>query len=212
MVNFIKYTPVTVPDSDIVVEAPPTLDFPDATTYTTPITTDTTSETSTTPTISWYNSDPEDPDTTKATTTVPSGTKDKVIQFAASKIGPNNYKWGATGENGKYDCSGLIYAAYASQGISVPRTTQAWLSSNRSKIDSQSGKPGDVIITKSKSGHHARLITNNLGKGNYECIEAAGKQSGIKPSTYTVDSNLSGIYRAKRGLKLIKKRKYEQFK
>ena len=33
-----------------------------------------------------------------------------------------SYIWGGTGPSG-YDCSGLVQAAYAQAGISLPRTT-----------------------------------------------------------------------------------------
>lgn len=140
-------------------------------------------------------------------TNTPSSKAAGAISFAASKVG-GEYQWGATGQNDKYDCSGLIYAAYKSQGVNVPRSTAAWKSSNKQTVRATEGQPGDVIITSSKgskSGSHARLITRNLGNGKYECIEAKGKSKGIVNSTYTVDGSLYNIYRAKQGLKLIKK-------
>ena len=53
------------------------------------------------------------------------------------------------------------------------------------------------------------IITKNLGNGKYECIEAKGKKYGVVTSTYTVGNDLKNIYRAKQGIKLIKKSKYE---
>ena len=35
------------------------------------------------------------------------------------------YQWGAAGPNA-YDCSGLVYAAYAAAGIHIARTTYQW--------------------------------------------------------------------------------------
>ena len=35
------------------------------------------------------------------------------------------YQWGATGPDA-YDCSGLVYAAYAAAGIRIARTTFGW--------------------------------------------------------------------------------------
>lgn len=135
----------------------------------------------------------------------------KAVQFAESKVG-SGYKWAATGQNGKYDCSGLVYAAYRAQGKSVPRSTDGWESSNRQKIDPSQAKPGDVIITDSKgsrSKKHMRLITKNLGNGKFQCVAAESTDQGVININYTIDSKFRGIYRAKRGMKLIKKHGYK---
>lgn len=136
-----------------------------------------------------------------------SGSANGAVRFALSKVG-SAYEWGKSGENGKFDCSGLIQAAFKSQGKNVPRSTEGWLHSNKQTVGKYDGQPGDVIITSSnnsKSGRHARLITKNLGNGKYECVEAKGKKYGVITSTYTVGNDLKNIYRAKQGLKLIKK-------
>ena len=138
-------------------------------------------------------------------------TKNNVINWALTKVG-SPYVWGAKGKNNSFDCSGLIYAAYKANGINVPTSTASWLSSGKQTVGKTEGQPGDVIITgssSSPSGRHARLITKNLGNGKYECIEAKGKKYGVVTSTYTVGNDLKNIYRAKQGIKLIKKFKYE---
>lgn len=138
------------------------------------------------------------------------GTGQRVIQFAASKIGKHNYTFGATGKNGKYDCSGLAYKAYEAAGKTVPRSTDGWISSGRTPIDKFEGKPGDVIIqwsSGSRSGKHLQIIEKNLGNGKYQCIAAANKRDGIKRTTYNTANSKSfiNIYRGKNGAKLIKK-------
>lgn len=138
-------------------------------------------------------------------------TKNNVINWALTKVG-SPYVWGAKGKNNSFDCSGLIHAAYKANGINVPTSTAGWLSSGKQTVGKTEGQPGDVIITgssSSPSGRHARLITKNLGNGKYECIEAKGKKYGVVTSTYTVGNDLKNIYRAKQGIKLIKKSKYE---
>ncbi|HEY7144919.1 MAG TPA: NlpC/P60 family protein, partial [Streptosporangiaceae bacterium] len=46
------------------------------------------------------------------------------IVFAMAQLG-KPYQWGAAGP-GAYDCSGLVYAAYAAAGIRIARTTYQW--------------------------------------------------------------------------------------
>lgn len=46
---------------------------------------------------------------------------EKAVAFAYGQLG-KPYVWGATGP-GSYDCSGLVQAAWASAGVSIPRTT-----------------------------------------------------------------------------------------
>lgn len=158
-------------------------------------------------TIKWFSGSGQNDSSGTSSNAVSNSTIQGVLDFAKSKLG-NKYVYGNAGENDAYDCSGLIYAAYKSQGKTVPRSTDAWIASNKSTIEPTEGKPGDVIITYSnngKSGKHARLITRNLGNGKYECIEAKGRKDGIVNSTYTVNNKLINIYRAKKGLKLIKR-------
>lgn len=135
------------------------------------------------------------------------------VQWALSKIG-RPYVWGAKGEGDKFDCSGLTYAAWKAQGVDVPASTGVWKQGKKTKVEKDKGQPGDVIIlnTNGPSKGHAMMITANLGDGKYKVVEAKGKKYGVVESTYTVGSNLHGIYRAKKGTKLIKKYKYEQFK
>src|SRR5260370_9903958 len=46
------------------------------------------------------------------------------IAFALAQLG-KPYEWGAAGPSA-YDCSGLVYAAYAPAGIHIARTTFQW--------------------------------------------------------------------------------------
>lgn len=158
-------------------------------------------------TIKWFSSSSQNDSSRASNNAISNNIIQGALDFAKSKLG-GEYVYGNAGEGDTYDCSGLIYAAYKSQGKTVPRSTDAWIASSKSTVTPTEGKPGDVIITYSnngKSGKHARLITKNLGNGKYECIEAKGKKDGIVASTYTVNNRLINIYRAKKGLKLIKR-------
>ncbi|HTR90490.1 MAG TPA: NlpC/P60 family protein [Trebonia sp.] len=60
--------------------------------------------------------------TTTTTYTGPTATQaEKAVAFAYAQIG-KPYVWGATGPSA-YDCSGLVQAAWAAAGVSIPRTT-----------------------------------------------------------------------------------------
>jgi cell wall-associated NlpC family hydrolase len=60
------------------------------------------------------------------TPTAPSGPTSaaaRAVAFARAQLG-KPYQWGATGPDA-YDCSGLTMSAYASAGVSIPRTSRA---------------------------------------------------------------------------------------
>lgn len=81
----------------------------------------------------------------------------KAFEFCKSKLG-TPYLWGGTGP--RYDCSGLMMKAYASVGISIPRT---------SKQQSTFGKPvsksnlqlGDLVFFGSPVHHVGMYCGNN---------------------------------------------------
>lgn len=61
------------------------------------------------------------------------------------------YVWGATGPHG-FDCSGLVYAAYRSRGVILPRTTYGMLASRHLvRISKAQARPGDLAFY--GSGH-----------------------------------------------------------
>jgi peptidoglycan DL-endopeptidase CwlO len=67
----------------------------------------------------------------------------KAVAFAYAQLG-KPYQWGATGP-GSYDCSGLVQAAWAAAGVSIPRTTyDQWASLPH--VSSSALEPGDLLF------------------------------------------------------------------
>jgi peptidoglycan DL-endopeptidase CwlO len=83
--------------------------------------------------------------TTQATYNGPTGTQaDTAVQFVYDQLGCP-YVWGGTGPCADgFDCSGLVQAAWAAAGVSIPRTTyEQWAALPH--IASSSIEPGDLL-------------------------------------------------------------------
>lgn len=79
----------------------------------------------------------------------PTGSEaDTAVAFAYAQLG-KPYSWGATGPD-SFDCSGLVYAAWQSAGVSIPRTTYSqWASLPH--IPMSDLQPGDLILYNGES-------------------------------------------------------------
>lgn len=95
------------------------------------------------------------PTSTPAPAPSSNGTQaDKAVAFAYAQIG-KPYVWGATGPNA-YDCSGLVQAAWAAAGVSIPRVTyDQW--SALPHIPTSSIQPGDLLFYDAE-GHVAIYV------------------------------------------------------
>jgi cell wall-associated NlpC family hydrolase len=93
--------------------------------------------------------------TTTAVYTGPISTQaEKAVAFAYAQLG-KPYQWGATGP-GSYDCSGLVQAAWASAGVSIPRVTyDQWAALPH--IATSSLQPGDLLFYDGE-GHVAMYV------------------------------------------------------
>jgi peptidoglycan DL-endopeptidase CwlO len=87
--------------------------------------------------------------TAAAVSQAPSKLAAQIIAFAMNQIG-KPYVWGGTGPDG-YDCSGLIYAAYRSVGIVLPRTTFGMWDLTP-HIPAGKEEPGDIVFFNSGPG------------------------------------------------------------
>jgi peptidoglycan DL-endopeptidase CwlO len=92
---------------------------------------------------------------TTATYTGPTNTQaEQAVAFAYAQLG-KPYQWGATGP-GAYDCSGLVQAAWAAAGVSIPRVTyDQWAALPH--ISASSLQPGDLVYYEGE-GHVAMYV------------------------------------------------------
>ena len=116
--------------------------------------------------------------TTQAVYNGPTGTQaDQAVAFAYAQLG-KPYVWGATGPD-SYDCSGLVQAAWASAGVSIPRTTyEQWAALPH--IASSSIEPGDLLYYAGE-GHVAMYV------GGGYIIDAP--QTGLDVEKIPMDTN-----------------------
>ena len=81
----------------------------------------------------------------------------KALSFCKGKLG-TPYLWGGTGP--RYDCSGLMMKAYASVGISIPRTSKQQSTFGKS-VSKSNLQVGDLVFFGSPVHHVGMYIGNN---------------------------------------------------
>ncbi|MFC0862402.1 NlpC/P60 family protein [Sphaerimonospora cavernae] len=117
-----------------------------------------------------------------------------VIAYARRQIG-KPYVWGGTGPAG-YDCSGIVYAAYKTAGVTIPRTTfEQWPFGVR--VPAGQERPGDLVFFSSGPGNgpgrpgHVALV---IGGG--QAVEARCTRCGpINITAYGSRGNIVGFTR-----------------
>ncbi len=87
---------------------------------------------------------------------VPPGTAGAALAFALEQRG-DEYRYGATGPD-SWDCSGLTSRAYASAGVTIPRTSNGQAGAGRAISRGEVG-PGDLIIY--NGGNHVAMAVDN---------------------------------------------------
>jgi cell wall-associated NlpC family hydrolase len=104
------------------------------------------------------------------------------VQYAYDKLG-QPYRWGATGELGFYDCSGLMLRAYQAGGLNLPRTSrEQWHAGARVWQVSQM-LPGDLVFYAYDTSdpatiHHVGIY---IGAGNMIDAPYTGANVRITP-------------------------------
>jgi cell wall-associated NlpC family hydrolase len=125
------------------------------------------------------------------TTPAPSTAAATAIAFALKQVG-KPYQWGSAGPDA-YDCSGLVYAAYAAAGIRIARTTFGWRDDGP-QIPLTQLQPGDLLFSPGSDGtpENPGHVVMYLGGG--QIIQAP--QTGENVQTGPL--NLAGITAATR--------------
>jgi cell wall-associated NlpC family hydrolase len=125
------------------------------------------------------------------TTPAPGTAVETAISFALAQLG-KPYRWGAAGPNA-YDCSGLVYAAYAAAGIHIARTTFQWyLDGPQVPLDQI--EPGDLLFSAGSDGTPTNPghVVLYLGGGQIIQAPQTGQDVQIDPL------DLSGVVVATR--------------
>jgi peptidoglycan DL-endopeptidase CwlO len=115
----------------------------------------------------------------------------KAIAFAEAQIG-KPYEWGADGPNA-YDCSGLVYASYASAGVRIARTTFGWRLDGP-QVPLNEIQPGDLLFSAGSDGTNQDPghVVMYLGGGQIIQAPETGQDVQIDPLS------LSGVVVATR--------------
>jgi cell wall-associated NlpC family hydrolase len=117
---------------------------------------------------------------TRYTAAAPATAAATAAQFALKQVG-KPYQWGATGPNA-YDCSGLVYAAYAAAGIHIARTTFGWRDDGP-QVPLGQIQPGDLLFSAGSDGTVADPghVVMYLGAGQVVQAPQAGEDVQVDP-------------------------------
>jgi cell wall-associated NlpC family hydrolase len=104
------------------------------------------------------------------------------VRYAYDKLG-SPYQWGATGELGFYDCSGLMQAAYKAGGLTLPRTSRLQFFAGARVWEVSQLEPGDLVFFAYNTAdpatiHHVGIY---IGAGNMIDAPYTGATVRITP-------------------------------
>jgi cell wall-associated NlpC family hydrolase len=118
------------------------------------------------------------------------------IAFAKQHLG-DPYVWGATGPR-SWDCSGLVQAAYASAGISLPRTTYEQAGQSGPSIpvkDTNQWQPGDLLFAAGSDGTPQNPGHVGIYLGNGQVIHAPKTGDVVKIVQLSQFPTVTGVTR-----------------
>ena len=116
----------------------------------------------------------------KYTIPAPSRAAAIAVSFALRQVG-KPYQWGADGPNA-YDCSGLVYAAYAAAGIAIARTTFGWRQDGP-PVPLTQIEPGDLLFYPGSDGtpENPGHVVMYLGGGQVIQAPQTGEDVQVDP-------------------------------
>jgi cell wall-associated NlpC family hydrolase len=120
------------------------------------------------------------------------------IAFAKAQLG-KPYQWGGQGP-ASYDCSGLVWAAYAAAGIYIARTTYQWRQDGP-EIPLSQIQPGDLLFSAGSDGTPANPGHVVMYLGHGQVIQAP--HTGTDVQTGPLD--LNGVVAATRPAALARR-------
>jgi cell wall-associated NlpC family hydrolase len=117
---------------------------------------------------------------TRYTAVAPAQAAAAAIAFALRQVG-KPYQWGAAGPNA-YDCSGLVFAAYAAAGIRLARTTFGW-QHDGPVVPLTQIQPGDLLFSAGADGTPANPghVVMYLGGGQVIQAPQSGEVVQVDP-------------------------------
>ena len=107
-----------------------------------------------------------------------------VINWASTKLG-HKYVWGGDGYNNPYDgfdCSGLMKAAYAKAGITLPRVANDQYGATRMHPKKSELRMGDLVFygPTERGIHHVGLYVGRDDQGKQMMLHAPNSRSKIR--------------------------------
>jgi cell wall-associated NlpC family hydrolase len=122
----------------------------------------------------------------------PAGAAAKVIAFAQTRLGCP-YVWGGTGPcQSGYDCSGLAMEAFASAGVTIPRTSEEqWAAGPQVSTPA----PGDLVFFAGADGTtqspgHVAIVVN---PAKHLIIDAYATGLPVEYDTYGLPTSAEGL-------------------
>ncbi len=114
---------------------------------------------------------------TKVASRSPSASDSRGLVAKANRYLGARYRMGGRGNDGSFDCSGLVSRVYADAGIEIPRTATAQANAGRS-IPLADARPGDVVFFGSPI-HHTGIVVSNAA-GALVMVHASSSQGVIR--------------------------------